>query len=155
MTSAPSPGGEASPETPAIHLGVRPALGDVGKAGEIDGLHAVVHVALEYEVVPVRTRWSVLHVALVGVEACSLRRVGQGAPEVRLPLVQPRLKQDVRRRKDYVLKPTWDGRWQKAGVPKLAPLAAVAGWDDRAAHGVGVEFPENDEARLRALVGIK
>src|SRR5438105_10458034 len=35
----------ATAKTPAIHFGVRPALGDVGKAGKIYGLRPVVHVS--------------------------------------------------------------------------------------------------------------
>jgi hypothetical protein len=44
---------------------MRPALWDIEKVSEIDDLGAVVHLGLKLEIVPVRPRWPVLHVALV------------------------------------------------------------------------------------------
>ena len=87
---------------PAIHLGnlgMRPALGDVRKAGEIDRFHLVVHVGLKNEIVPVFPRWSVLHVALVVVEA---RRGNESAPKLRQPVGQLRVHHDVWRREDHM-----------------------------------------------------
>jgi hypothetical protein len=34
------------PQTPAVHLRVRPAFGDVGKARDVDDLRPVVYVSL-------------------------------------------------------------------------------------------------------------
>ncbi len=85
---------------PAIrlgNLGMRAALGDVGKAGEIDRVCLVVHVGLENVIVPVFPGWPVLHVALVVVEA---RRGGESTPEVRQPVGEVRVHHDVWRRED-------------------------------------------------------
>jgi hypothetical protein len=112
------------------------------KAREIDDLRSVVHVALEHEIVPVHARRPVLHVAFVGVQVYLLGSLGQGAPEVLLPVAQPRLQHDVRRREDDVFDAAGDWRREYPGIPQLAPPAVVSGWGDGAANGAGDYVPE-------------
>jgi hypothetical protein len=65
------------------YLGMRTALGNVGKTGEIDRVRLVVHVGFEDVIVAVFSGRPVFHVTLVILEA---RRCGERAPEICQPI---------------------------------------------------------------------
>ena len=88
---------------------MRPALGDVGKAGKIYGLRPVVHIGLENEIVPAFPRWPEFHVVFVIFDA---RRFGKRT------VVRPWMQHNVWRRKKDMLRATVDRRWEYTRGPQ-------------------------------------
>ncbi len=83
--------GRGLPAIPLRNLGMRAALGNVGKTGEIDRVSLVVHVGLENVIVPVFPGWPVLHVALVIVRSPPWRGTFDGSrPTIRRSPGAPR-----------------------------------------------------------------
>src|SRR6266700_1155655 len=117
------------PAIPFRNFGMRTALGNVGKTGEIDRVSLVVHVGLENVVVPAFPGWSVLQVMLIVVEA---RRRGQCSAEVGQPFVEIRVHDDVWRREDHMFHAPWEWRRKQTDVPVLVLLALVARRNDGA-----------------------
>lgn len=76
-------------------------LGNIGKARKIDRVHRVIHVGFENVIVPVFSRWTILHVALIVIEPS---RGGERSVEVSYPFVEIRVDHNVRRREDNMFR---------------------------------------------------
>jgi hypothetical protein len=89
--------------------------GNIRKPCEVNGVLPVVHVRLKHEVVPILSRWTILHVARI---IAHTGRLGQRPLEIRQPLARPRLQHYVRRREEDVLRAAGEWRRQYAGIPQ-------------------------------------
>jgi Helicase conserved C-terminal domain len=139
-------------EPPSFHLRVRPALRDIGKALDIDGIHPVVHVGFENVVGPVHVLWPVFHVSLVDTN----RPLPRERPaEIIKPFSESRAQHDIRGREHNVLRAARQRRREYPDVPQLPFLADVPRGHDGPAHGAGANLTENGQVPFDALVGIE